>query len=463
MISSLRRRFIGDRAFYKTVILVALPIMIQNGITNFVSLLDNIMVGRLGTEPMSGVAIVNQLNFIFILCIFGAVSGAGIFTAQFYGKGDDEGIRQTFRVKMVVCTVIAAAAIAVLWFFKEPLINLFLHDSAEGGDLALTLALGEKYLTVILIGLLPWTVSCVYADTLRETGETFWPMLAGFIAVLVNCAGNYVLIFGHFGAPQLGVVGAAIATVASRFVEMGILIVYTWTHRARHRFITGAFRHLFTVDGKLLGQIALRGTPLLINEALWSMGMSALTQCYSTRGLTTIAGFNIANTVINVFNISYLALGTSVGIIIGKYLGAGEYERAEDEDRKLIAFSVCVGVVMGVILFAMAPLFPQLFNTTDEARTLAARVMRVMAFFTPVQAYLHSCYFTIRSGGKTLVTFFFDSVFVCAFAYPIIRILTVNTALTSLALFAICDALDIVKVISGAILIKKKIWISKIV
>ena len=303
----------------------------------------------------------------------------------------------------------------------------------------------------------------VYADTLRETGETLMPMVAGFVAVCVNCFGNYVLIFGNFGAPELGVVGAAVATVASRFVELAILILYTWTHRARHKFIVGAFRRLFRVDGPLMRQIALRGTPLLINEALWSIGMSALTQCYSTRGLTTVAGFNIANTIINVFNISYFALGTSVGIIIGKYLGAGDYERAEREDRQLIAFAVVVGAVMGTILFVTAPLFPRLYNTTEEARALATRVLRVAALYTPIPAYLHACYFTIRSGGKTLITFFFDSGFVCAFAYPIILILTRTTALSSVVLYAICSALDLVKVVIGYILLKKKGWISKIV
>lgn len=218
------KKYIGDKKFYKTVLAVALPIMLQNGITNFVSLLDNIMVGQEGKLQMSGVAIVNQLIFIFNLAIFGAVSGAGIFTSQFHGKGDEEGIRQTLRFKYIVCTVIAVAAIAIFAFFGEPLIKLFLRTEGEVFDpdlaareMAETLGYGKQYLAVMLIGLIPFAISQALSGTMRETEHTVSPMVAGLIAVAVNCIGNYILIFGNFGAPKLGVVGAAIATVASRF------------------------------------------------------------------------------------------------------------------------------------------------------------------------------------------------------------------------------------------------------
>ena len=222
------RQFIGDRAFYRRVLGVAIPIIIQNGITNFVSMLDNIMVGQVGTVPMSGVAIVNQLLFVFNLCVFGAASGAGIFTAQFFGSQDQEGVRHTFRFKIMVGLLLGAAGIGIFLTAGPPLINLYLTGEGSAKDAALTLAYGLRYLRVMLFGLLPFALSNAYASTLRESGQTVVPMLAGVAAVLVNLVFNYILIFGKFGAPALGVVGAAAATVISRYVELAI--VAGWTH-----------------------------------------------------------------------------------------------------------------------------------------------------------------------------------------------------------------------------------------
>ena len=189
------KRYVGDKKFYGMVLTIAIPIMIQNGITNFVSLLDNIMVGQIGTEQMSGVAIVNQLIFVFNLCIFGAISGIGIFGAQFFGKKDYEGVRQTFRFKMLLCLALSIIVIMFFKGFSEVLISLFLHDGSNTGDIKETLFFGKEYLNVMLLGLIPFAINQTYSSTLRETGETVIQMKAGIVAVLANLCINYVLIF----------------------------------------------------------------------------------------------------------------------------------------------------------------------------------------------------------------------------------------------------------------------------
>ena len=232
-------RYIGDRAFYRHVLGVAVPIIIQNGISNFVSLLDNIMVGQVGTVPMSGVSIVNGLLFVFNLCVFGASSGAGIFTAQFHGSGDQEGVRHTFRFKVLVCLAIGVLGIGLFLAGGQPLIGLYLTGEGDAAMAEGAMAYGLEYLHVMLWGLLPFALANAYASTLRETGETVVPMVGGVCAVLVNLVLNYILIFGHFGAPVLGVKGAAIATVISRYAELAI--VAGWTHRnhVKKPFIVG--------------------------------------------------------------------------------------------------------------------------------------------------------------------------------------------------------------------------------
>ena len=202
MLGNVRKKFIGDKQFYKMVLAIAIPIMIQNGITNFVSLLDNIMVGQIGTEQMSGVAIVNQLIFVYNLCIFGGVSGAGIFTAQYFGQKDDEGIRHTFRFKLWVSAILTALVIVIFIIGGESLIQIYLNGSSDGGDLAAALRYGRQYMLVMLCGLPAFMMVQTYASTLRECGETMVPMKAGVTAVLVNLVFNYLLIYGKFVPSQ---------------------------------------------------------------------------------------------------------------------------------------------------------------------------------------------------------------------------------------------------------------------
>lgn len=456
-----KRRFIGDAAFYKMILVIAFPILVQNGITNFVGLLDNIMVGQLGTEPMSGVAIVNQLMNVFNLFIFGAVSGASIFSAQFYGQGNQKGVRDTFRFKLVCCSLIVALWMGIFLLGGSGLIAMFLHSDGTG-NIAATHAAGMEYLAVMLTGLIPYVVTQIYASTLRETGQTILPMTAGIAAVFVNLFLNYLLIFGHFGCPRLGVKGAALATVASRFVETGIVVLWTHAKREKNVFIQGAYRSL-RIPAKLTGQIIVKGMPLLVNEALWSVGQAMLVQCYSLRGLSAVAALNISTTVSNLFNIVFIALGSAISIVVGQQLGAGEMEKAVETDRKMIFFSVACCVGIGAILFGVAPAFPQIYQTSDEVRGLAAGLIRISSLFMPLYAFYHASYFTLRTGGKTFVTFLFDSCYVWAVNIPVAFFLSRFTQLPLLPVFLLCQSVEIVKAVVGFILLKKGVWIQNIV
>lgn len=457
----LKERYLGDKAFYQMILVIAFPILVQNGITNFVSLLDNIMVGQLGTEQMSGVAIANQLLNVFNICIFGAVSGASIFSAQFYGQGNHEGVRNTFRFKLVCCILITLLWIAIFITAGSGLIDMFLYDDGAG-DIAMTHTAGMKYLAVMMIGLIPYTLTQTYASTLRETGQTILPMIAGIVAVVINLCLNYVLIFGNFGCPKLGVVGAAVATVISRFFETGIVIVWTHMHKVENIFIQGVYQN-FHIPGNLVKQIIAKGMPLLVNETLWSAGQAMLVQCYSVRGLSAVAALNISTTVSNLFNIIYIALGSAISIVVGQQLGAGKLEKAVETDRKMIFFSVASCFVVGGVLFVIAPLFPQIYNTSNEVRDLATGLIRIASIFIPLYAFYHASYFTLRTGGKTFVTFLFDSCYVWVINIPVAFVLSRFTDMPLLPVFFACQCAEIIKAVVGYILLKKKVWVNNLV
>lgn len=455
-------KYIGSAAFYKKTLMVVVPIMVQNGITNFVGMLDNIMVGQVGTEQMTGVAIVNQLIFVFNLFIFGGISGAGIYTAQFYGKGNQDGVKHTFRFKLMIATVVTAIAIIVFSIFGSNLIGLYLKGEAGTGDIASTLKYAQGYMFIMMFELFMFAITQVYAGTLRETGETVIPMKAGMVSVLVNLCLNYILIFGHFGMPALGVQGAAIATVVARVVELSVIVIWTHTHSARNKWIVGAYRSL-RIHKELTINIIQKGTPLLLNEGMWAGGMAVLSQCYSTRGLDVIAGMNISNTLSNVFNIVFIAMGDAVAIIVGQKLGAGKFDEAKDTARKLIAFSVASCVGIGAIMAIFSGVFPLIYNTSDVIRDYATKFILVGAACMPMYAYLQAAYFTIRSGGKTIITFLFDSVYLWVVSIPVAYCLVGLTSLAIIPIYILVQSIDLIKCMVGHMMIKKGLWIQNIV
>lgn len=462
ILTKAKKKFIGDKAFYRYLIFLAFPMIVQNGITSFVSFLDNIMVGQIGTEPMSGVAIVNQLFFVFNICIFGGVSGAGIFSAQFFGKGDYEGQKYTFRFKLYACLLITAIACVLFHFLDEPLISLYLNDGGSVGNTRLALSYGKEYLAIMIFGLLPFAVSQTYVSTIRETGQTFVPMVSGIVAVITNLVLDYVLIFGAFGAPELGVAGAAIATVIARYTECLIVVVWAHRHPDKNPYLIGVYKGL-RIPGSILADIFRKGLPLMFNEMLWAVGMAVIVQCYAVRGLEVVAAQNISSTISNLFNIVYLQLGNCISIVVGQKLGAGQLEEAKDADNKIIFFDVACCACISVIMILLGGLFPEIYKTEPGIKSLAKNFIIISAMAMPLCAFSHCSYFTLRSGGKTIVTFLFDSVYTWVVMIPYAFVLSRFTTLSITMVFFLVSFTEIIKVIIGFFMIKSNVWLQNIV
>lgn len=455
-------KYIGDKIFYHTVLALVLPIIAQSMISNFVNLLDNIMVGQVGTVQMSGVAIANQLMFVFNLAIFGAISGAGIYGAQFAGAEDWEGLRQSFRFKLLIAIGITAIGAAIMIFFDDPIISLYLTGKGNAADAAAMLLYGKQYLRVMLLGLLPFALTQCYSGTLREKGETMLPMIAGIAAVLTNLIFNYLLIYGKFGFPALGVVGAAIATVLSRFVELGIVVVRTHKYTGKFFFMKGVYRS-FRIKKKLAGDIAAKSLPLMANELLWSLGMTTLTQIFSTCGLMVVAGLNIASTISNLFNVFFMSMGTAVAVMVGQALGADDIPLAKRHVKKLIFFSVCLCIILGSILALCAGIIPNIYKTEPEVRRLATVFMRTSALYMAFNATAHCCYFAMRSGGKVFITFLFDSVYTWLFCVPYVYLMVRYSGLSIELLYPLCFLSDALKCFLGLFIVRSGRWAKNMV
>ncbi len=458
----LKEAMIGEQDFYRKVAAVVVPMIIQNTLSNIVGLLDNIMVGQVGTLSMSAVAIVNQILFIFYLCIWGSLAGAGIYSTQFFGKGDMDGVRAAIRFKLITAMTILCIAIVILLTFGSGLISLYIAKETLPEDAATTLSYASSYLKIMLIGLIPFSLTQVYASAMRESGKTSLPMIASMVAMTVNFIFNALLIFGLLGFPKLGVIGAAVATVISRFTELAIIIYGAHKKNGRYSFFKGLYSH-FSIPRSLILPMLTKSLPLLMNEFLWSLGQAALLQAYSVRGIAVIAAMNISGTISQIFNEVFLSLGNSCGILVGQELGADRLVSARRTAWRMATLSVTSTFVMGSLLSLVAPIIPQVYNTEPEIRQLATRFILVVAMVMPINAYAHVSYFTLRSGGKTAITFFFDSFFTWIVPVPTAYFLSRFTELPAISVFTTVALLELIKCVVGFILVRSGIWVRNIV
>ena len=457
------RKLIGDKKFYKALFLISIPIMLQNALTSVVGLLDNVMVGQMGTDNMTGVSIANNLLFVYLIVCFGAVSGAGIFSAQFFGKSDHKGMAAAFRMKLYICVVVTVISVAIFLLFGKDLISLYIHDTDDGiGDVVLASAAAWDYLCIMLFGLPFLGIAMCYSSSVRESGVTIPPMITGIIAVLTDLVLNYLLIFGNLGFPKLGVKGAAIATVIARITECVLNICYTHIRYKKFHFIRYAFK-TFKVPASLLKGIAIKGLPLIANEGLWVISIAVATQCYSTRGIKAIAALNINSSIANVFNIFFLAMGSAVSIIIGPMLGANKIKEAKETTTKLIFCTFLICIVSGSMMALCAKPFPNIYKTEPEVKDLALKLILISACFVPFQGICHSAYFALRSGGKTWLTCLFDSGLQWVLFIPLAYTLSHFTDLSILKIFTIATCSDIVKCFLALFFIKKLNWAQNIV
>ncbi|MBE5825095.1 MAG: MATE family efflux transporter [Butyrivibrio sp.] len=459
---TLKECLFGDAAFYRRVAMIVVPMIVQNTLSNIVGLLDNVMVGQVGTLPMSAVAIVNQLLFIFYLCIWGSLAGAGIFSTQFFGKGDMDGVRYSIRFKLITAVVILTAALLILFNFGPDLISLYIAKDTSPADASATMGYAVSYLNIMLVGLVGFSITQVYASAMRESGKTTLPMIASMVAMLVNFVFNALLIFGLFFFPKMGVLGAAIATVISRFTELFIVIAGAHRKGSKYKFFKGLYRG-FRIPVNLIWPILSRSLPLLMNEFLWSLGQATLMQAYSIRGIAVIAAMNISGTISQIFNEVFLSLGNSAGIVVGQELGADRLVNARRTAWRMAALSVGSTFVMGALLAIAAPLIPRIYNIEPDIKKLATQFILVVACMMPIHAFANVSYFTMRSGGKTAVTFIFDSCYAWVISVPTAYVLSRFTTLPAINVFIIVNLVEIGKDIIGFCLVRSGVWVRNIV
>jgi putative MATE family efflux protein len=445
-------QIIADKKFYRTIISLAGPLVLQQLLTSAVQLVDNFMVGRLGEEAMSSVAIVNQLYFIFMLVIFGIMGGAGVFAAQYYGAKEYDKLKETFRFKLVTASIFAMIAATILSVFSKPIIGIFSDDT-------LIIDGAIQYLNIVRFGFLPWAISVAIGSTFRETGVTKPLFFISLITILTNTILNYFLIFGSFGFPRLGIEGAAIATVIARCLELLLTVILLVNKGV---IFNTKLKDLFKINGILLKSIIIMTIPLMLNELLWSSGQTIFFYAYSRRGTEALAAMTITSSVSSLVFVFFGGIATAVAVLVGNTLGKNELTLARENAKKLIAFSVMIAIGAGFILFTLSFIIVHIYNVSDAVKHIAQFNIRVQSMLIPIYTFNVCLFFTFRAGGDTKSTFIFDSGFMMLISVPVALLLSFKTNLPVMYMFMIVQLTELPKLTFGLWRYKKGHWIKNL-
>jgi putative MATE family efflux protein len=446
------KHLFGSKEFYKKVGLIAIPIVLQQLIIASVNLVDNLMVGQLGESSINAVTIINQLNFVVMIVTFGVMGGAGIFTAQFFGAKKEEELKMSYRYKMSAAILVSTTAFLLFLLFGETMIGWFASKDE-------TISLGMDYLRIVQFGVFPFIVSLAITTTFRETGTTKPLLYISLFALLLNAAINYVLIFGHLGFEPMGVRGAAIGTVIARYVEVFLLYGLMIVRKAP--FYAKLFT-IFSIPKHLTKKISLKALPLTINEVFWSVGQTMFVYVFSLRGETALAAMNINNAVSQIVFVTFLGIATAVAVMVGNTLGENKLEEAESNAYKLIVVAFLSAVVVGAILFVIAPFVVGLYDISEVTYEWALITTRYNSVLIWLYSVNVAIYFTLRSGGDMRSTIYADSGFTWIVMVPLALVLVYVTDLEVTWLFLLVKGTELLKFFYSLQLLKKKRWLQNL-
>lgn len=445
-------KFIGPKQFYKDVLKIAVPLMLQQLITSSVNLVDNLMVGQLGDASLGGVAATNRFYMIAFFATFGILAAAGIFIAQYFGAKDEEHMKQSFRFS-ILSAYLVILPFFVLGFLKpEWGIQYFTSDAGIVSE-------GIKYMSVASFSLLPLGLILAMTSAMRSTGETKIPLFAGIISVLTNAVFNYMFIFGHFGFPAMGVAGAAYATIIARVVELVILLVVM---KMKSFAFSTKISELFHISKLIVRNVSVKAAPLAVNEFFWASGMATLFKFYATRGPEVISGMSIAGTTADLFFTLFGGMAVASTVMISQPLGANDLETGRANGYRMLGFSVFLALCFAILMFGSSFIVPYFYNVSDEARSISQNVLRIMSVMFWIYMGTAQCYFILRAGGDTKSTFLMDSGFMWFVNIPVVFAFAYFTKYPIYVLYIAGQSTDFVKLSFSYWLVKKEKWVKNL-
>ncbi|GAA0120838.1 MAG: MATE family efflux transporter [Clostridium argentinense] len=378
--------------FYKRMLSLALPIMIQNLISSSLNMVDTMMIGKLGEVEIASVGLANQFYFLFSLFIFGLNSGCAIFIAQFWGKKDVKSIRKVLGLCIILGSLGAVFFTVAALIFPTKVMEFFTKDNQ-------VILLGVEYLQIVGWSYVITAISFAFSFASRSIGRAKLPMVTSAVALICNTVFNAILIFGKLGFPVLGVKGAAIATVIARIIEMILILSVTYIRKTA---LAGKLNEFCDLSKEFIFSILKTIYPVVINEIFWSLGITMYSVAYAKISTNAVATFQIAGTVQNIFTVAAFGLANACAVMIGNEIGANREENAMVFAKRFVKVSFSLGILIGILLFVSSSSIVSLYNVSPEVIRSAKIILRVYSFVMPFRM-LSSLFIVgiLRSGGDT--------------------------------------------------------------
>lgn len=446
----------GSLSFYRNALSIALPVMGQLLIQTFVTLIDNFMVAQLGDIKMSGVNVANQLVFVLLTALYALAAAGGMFMAQYSGAKDKDGMQQVFRFKILTMGFIALASMIISFLIPAKMLATMMISNTNAGEIT---QVGTPYMILIAFTFVPSAISIAISSSLREIGNVKPPLYISTIASIVNAIGNYILIYGNFGAPRLEIVGAAYATIFARILEMLCFIIYA--RKTQMPFYVKLTKML-KVKLTLFGRIFAKSNWLFIAELSWVITETIITAIYNQRGGTeVVAGMAAGWAISELFFLTYTGVGTAVAVIVGGTLGKNQIAEAREQARWLRSGAVLIGIFNAIFQFLCVFIFIPLFfgELSKDAQIIARNLLWAVALYMPVWTYQHSQYATLRSGGDAFTTAWIDTSVNVLFFLPVVFILKEFTPFGPVLMYFLVKLGSLIKPMLAFIIIKKEKWL----
>jgi len=448
------KNYIGTVKFYRELFFVCLPLIVQFFFQQSVNFMDNIMVGSLKEEAIAAVGIANQYYKLFFPIIFATGAGAMIYTAQYYGAGNTKKLKQTFGFKLFYPMLITIVFLIVGYTFKYQIVDFFIED----GNM-LTREYAVSYLQIMILSFIPYTIMSAFTRTLRPIGRAKVAMYVSSVAMLVNLVFNYLLIYGKFGFPELGVEGAAIATVIARVVEA---IVFIGLFAKNDYEFKGSLKETFSIEKKLQVDIFKKMGPLLINEIGFTTANILIFKSFAHTGTDGVALITIVDTIFFLFLILINGLGTATSIFIGNRLGAGKIDEANQNAMWMLSYGMIMGSVVMILIIIFSPFLPELYNISPSIKSMITYALILRSLTILPMVITRIVIFVLRTGGRVDQTMIVDGLFMWVVKVPIALVLSYYFKCNILLIYAVVHFTQFPNALISIHYFRKRDWLNNL-
>ncbi|MEE0203349.1 MATE family efflux transporter [Faecalicatena contorta] len=378
--------------FYRSVFALVIPMALQNLINVGVTAADVIMLGRVGEKALSGASLAGQVQYIMVLFLFGLTSGATVLTAQYWGKGDKKTIEKILGLGMKAAIIVTAIFTVAALLIPDLLMRIFTNDPAVISE-------GMKYLRIVAFSYVLMGITQVYLFIMRSVERVVVATVVYLVSLICNVILNAIFIFGLLGCPAMGIQGAALGTLAARFVELILVFGYA---RLFNKDIKFRFRYLMRTDKLLVRDFLRYALPVVMNEVMWGLGTAANTAILGHMGSAAVAANSVAQVARQLATVVAFGLSSATAIYLGKTIGEKKFEHAKAYAHRFLLLSVVMGAIGGAIILVAAPVTAALLSLTPAAKSYLKFMFFVMSYFVIAQSFNTTMVVgTFRSGGDT--------------------------------------------------------------